>query len=247
MTPSREIPFFGEAPQRFWAIIAKIGFLGFLRMTRIANSVNPNNRITEYSVLRVTRITTRITEFGDSVLRVTRITGFIRILRGSSGKFTKEEPARDRLPFNDRRFTMMQQRQLLQLYRSQHPWYSCSYIDSVMITYSYEGASLWCIQQSIMCKIRLFDVNWAWINWLKIAPIPFMVHKYFLLANFLVLIISHINMMLIVMFEHTKRLHNGDYSQNKKLSKMLSLQDFAHHKIVKFHEITTYYLTTCVP
>jgi hypothetical protein len=46
---------------------------------------------------------------------------------------------------------------------------------------------------------------------MKITPIPFMEHKYFLLANFLVLIISHINMMLIVMFEHPRRLHNGDY------------------------------------
>ena len=81
----------------------------------------------------------------------------------------------------------------------------------------------------------------------QMKRVPIMVHKYFLLANFLVLIISHINMMLIVMFEHPRRLHNGDYSQNKKLSKMLSLRDFAHHKIVKFHEITTYYLTTCVP
>jgi hypothetical protein len=35
--PSKEIPFFGEAPKRFWVIIAKFGFL---RMTRI----------TEYSV-----------------------------------------------------------------------------------------------------------------------------------------------------------------------------------------------------
>jgi hypothetical protein len=26
-----------------------------------------------------------------------------------------------------------------------------------------------------------------------------------------------------------------------------SFQDFAHHKTVKFHEIITYYLTTCVP
>jgi hypothetical protein len=75
---------------------------------------------------------------------------------------------------------------------------------------------------------------------MKIAPIPFMAQKNFLLATFLVLIISHINMMLIVMFEHPRRMHNGDYAQNKKLSKMLSLRDFAHHKIVKFHEITTY-------
>jgi hypothetical protein len=58
--PSTEIPFFGEAPQRFWEIVAKFGFFGFLRMTRIAKfgySGHPNNRITEYSVLRVTRIT----------------------------------------------------------------------------------------------------------------------------------------------------------------------------------------------
>ena len=44
--PSREIPFFGEAPQRFWAIIAKFGFFGVLRMTRIAKfgySGDPNN------------------------------------------------------------------------------------------------------------------------------------------------------------------------------------------------------------
>jgi hypothetical protein len=73
-----------------------------------------------------------------------------------------------------------------------------------------------------MCRIRLFIVNRGAAQ-MKIAPIPFMVHKYFLSTNFSVLIISHINMMLIVMFEHPRRLHNGDYSQNKKLSKMLSL------------------------
>jgi hypothetical protein len=44
--PSREIPIFGEAPQQFWAIIAKFSFFGFLWMTRI----------TEYLVLLVTRI-----------------------------------------------------------------------------------------------------------------------------------------------------------------------------------------------
>jgi hypothetical protein len=31
--PSREIPFFGKAPQRFWAIITKFGFFSFLWMT----------------------------------------------------------------------------------------------------------------------------------------------------------------------------------------------------------------------
>jgi hypothetical protein len=36
--PSKEIPFFGEAPIRFWAIIAKFGFLRF-------SSADPNNRI----------------------------------------------------------------------------------------------------------------------------------------------------------------------------------------------------------
>jgi hypothetical protein len=48
--PSREIPFFGKAPQRRWEIIAKFGFFGFLRMTRIAKfgfSGHPNIRITE--------------------------------------------------------------------------------------------------------------------------------------------------------------------------------------------------------
>jgi hypothetical protein len=48
--PSKEIPFFGEAHQRFWAIIAKFGFFGVLRMARIAEfgySGDPNNRITE--------------------------------------------------------------------------------------------------------------------------------------------------------------------------------------------------------
>jgi hypothetical protein len=38
--PSKEIPFFGEALKRFWAIIAKFGFLRF-------SSDDPNNRITE--------------------------------------------------------------------------------------------------------------------------------------------------------------------------------------------------------
>jgi hypothetical protein len=33
--PSKEIPFFGEAPQRFWAIIAKFSFFGVLQMTQI--------------------------------------------------------------------------------------------------------------------------------------------------------------------------------------------------------------------
>jgi hypothetical protein len=67
--PSKEIPFFGEAHQRFWAIIAKFGFFGVIRMARIAKfgySVHPNNRITEYLVIWVTRIT----EFGDSVFSV---------------------------------------------------------------------------------------------------------------------------------------------------------------------------------
>jgi hypothetical protein len=42
---------------------------------------------------------THITKFGHSVLLLSF---------GSSGKFTKEEPACNCLPFDDRRFTMMQ-------------------------------------------------------------------------------------------------------------------------------------------
>jgi hypothetical protein len=34
--PSKEIPFFGEAHQRFWAIITKFGFFGVLCTARIA-------------------------------------------------------------------------------------------------------------------------------------------------------------------------------------------------------------------
>jgi hypothetical protein len=118
------------------------------------------------------------------------------------------------------------------------------YIDSVMIKFMKELHYGVFNNQSCAKSDFLLSISMAQM---KRVPIPFMVHKYFLLANFLVLIISHINMMLIVMFERPKRLYNGDYSQNKKLSKMLSLQDFVHHKIVKFHEIKTYYLTTCVP
>jgi hypothetical protein len=45
--PSKEIPFFGEAYQRFWAIIAKFGFFGVLRMAELPNSVIRVTRITE--------------------------------------------------------------------------------------------------------------------------------------------------------------------------------------------------------
>jgi hypothetical protein len=58
--PSREIPFFGEAPQQFWVIIAKFGFFGFLWMTQITKFGylgHPNNRITKYSVFWVNQIT----------------------------------------------------------------------------------------------------------------------------------------------------------------------------------------------
>jgi hypothetical protein len=118
------------------------------------------------------------------------------------------------------------------------------YIDSVMIKYFKEFHYGVFNNQSCAKSDFLLSIGAAQM---KRVPIPFMAHKHFLFANFLVLVISHINMMLIVMFECPRRLHNGDYSQNKKLSKMLSLRDFANHKIVKFHEITTYYLTTCVP
>jgi hypothetical protein len=55
--PLKEIPFFGETLKRFWAIIAKFGFLWMTRITKFGYSGDPNNRITEYSVLRMTRIT----------------------------------------------------------------------------------------------------------------------------------------------------------------------------------------------
>jgi hypothetical protein len=42
--PSREIPFFGEAPQQFWAIIAKFCFFGFLRRI-FGSSGHLNNQI----------------------------------------------------------------------------------------------------------------------------------------------------------------------------------------------------------
>jgi hypothetical protein len=48
--PSKEIPFFGEAHQRFWVIITKFGFFGAIWMARIAKfgySGDLNNQITE--------------------------------------------------------------------------------------------------------------------------------------------------------------------------------------------------------
>ena len=160
-----------------------------------------------------------------------------------NGKFTKEEPACDRLPFDDRCFTMMQTMAAVTTLSVPTPMVLL-YIDSVMIKYMKELH--YGVFNNQSCAKSDFSLSID-VAQMKRVPIPFMVHKYFLSANFLVLIISHINMMLIVMFERPRRLHNGDYSQNKKLSKILSLRDFAHHKIVKFHEITTYYLTTCVP
>jgi hypothetical protein len=55
--PSREIPLFGKAPQQFWVIITKFGFFGVLRMTQITKFGYSGTRITEYSVIWVTRIT----------------------------------------------------------------------------------------------------------------------------------------------------------------------------------------------
>jgi hypothetical protein len=46
--PSKEIPFFGKAHQRFWAIITKFGFFGVLRMAESPNSVIWVTQITEY-------------------------------------------------------------------------------------------------------------------------------------------------------------------------------------------------------
>jgi hypothetical protein len=137
MIPSREIPFFGEAPQWFWVIIAKFGFFGFLWMTRITKFglVLRVTRITKYLVLWVTRITkysvlwvTRMTKFGDSVFLVSF---------GSSRKFTKEEPAQNHFPFDDRCFTMMQTTAAFTTLSVPTPMVLL-YIDSVMITYMKE-------------------------------------------------------------------------------------------------------------
>jgi hypothetical protein len=56
MIPSREIPFFGEAPKRFWAIIAKFGCI-WVSSGDPKNQIRlfgwpeePNNRIFGYSV-----------------------------------------------------------------------------------------------------------------------------------------------------------------------------------------------------
>jgi hypothetical protein len=51
--PSKEIPFFREAPQRFWAIIAKFGFLGVLRMAESPNLVIRVTGITEQPNIRL--------------------------------------------------------------------------------------------------------------------------------------------------------------------------------------------------
>jgi hypothetical protein len=77
------------------------------------------------------------------------------------------------------------------------------YIDSVMIKYMKELHYGVFNNQSCAKSDFLLSIGAAQM---KRVPIPFMVHKYFLLANFLVLIISHINMMLIVMFECPRRL-----------------------------------------
>jgi hypothetical protein len=41
--PSKEIPFFGEAPKRFWANIAKCGFLRVTQITEFGYLGDPNN------------------------------------------------------------------------------------------------------------------------------------------------------------------------------------------------------------
>jgi hypothetical protein len=133
------------------------------------------------------------------------------------GKFTKEGPARDRLPFDDRRFTMTQTMAAFATL-SVPPPMVLLYIDSVMIKYMKELH--YGVFNNQSCAKSDFSLSIG-VAQMKRAPIPFMAHKYFPSANFSVLIISHINMMLIVMFERPRRLHNGDYSQNKKLSKML--------------------------
>jgi hypothetical protein len=123
--------------------------------------------------------------------------GFIR----SSGKFTKEEPACD-LPFDDQCFTMIQ---------TMAAFATLSVPTPMVLLYKELHYGVFNNQSCAKPDFSLSIGNAQ----MKIVSIPLMAHKYFLSATFSVLIISHINMMLIVMFEHPRRLHNGDYSQNK--------------------------------
>jgi hypothetical protein len=81
------------------------------------------------------------------------------------------------------------------------------YIDSVMIKYMKELHYGVFNNQSCAKSDFSLSIGVAKMNRVSI---PFMVHKYFLSTNFSVPIISHINIMLIVMFELPRRLHNGD-------------------------------------
>jgi hypothetical protein len=137
-------------------------------------------------------------EFGDSVFSVS--------FRWSTRKFTKEEPARYRLPFDDRRFTMMQTTAAFTTLLVPTPMVLL-YIDSVMIKYMKELHYGVFNNQSCAKSDFSLSIGVAKMNRVSI---PFMVHKYFLSTNFSVPIISHINIMLIVMFELPRRLHNGD-------------------------------------
>jgi hypothetical protein len=87
------------------------------------------------------------------------------------------------------------------------------YIDSVMITYIKELH--YGVFNNQSCAKSDFSLSIGAAQ-MEIVPIPFMVHKYFLSANFSVLIISHINMMLIVMFEHPRRLCTMHENEGRK-------------------------------
>ncbi len=187
---------FGKAPQWFWAIITKfrciqvIWFFGWFGSLNSVIWVTQMTQLTKYLVIWVTRIT----KFGDF--------WFFLDSFGSTRKFTKQEPARNCLPFDDWCFTMTQTMAAFATLLVPTPMVLL-YIDSVMIKYMKELHYGVFNNQSCAKSDFLLSISAAQM---KRVPIPFMVHKYFLLANFLVLIISHINMMLIVMFECPRRL-----------------------------------------
>jgi hypothetical protein len=95
----------------------------------------------------------------------------------------------DCLPFDDRRFTMTQTTAAFATLSVPTPMVLL-YIDSVMIKYMKEFH--YGVFNNQSCAESDFSLSIGTAQ-MKRVPIPFMAHKYFLLANFSVLIISHIN------------------------------------------------------
>jgi hypothetical protein len=89
------------------------------------------------------------------------------------GKFTKEGPARDRLPFDHRRFTMTQTMAAFATL-SVPPPMVLLYIDSVMIKYMKEVH--YGVFNNQSCAQSDFSLSIA-VAQMKRAPIPFMAQK----------------------------------------------------------------------